>query len=94
LAIRNWQFEFGQWWHNATVSRTYKDSSRAKGKTLVVVRKNDGLFDVLLNKKLERSDINEDGLAYELCVRFGFCGEEYKAILNEVELQGSATIVL
>ena len=76
------------------MSRTYKDSSRAKGKTLVVVRKNDGLFDVLLNKKLERSDINEDGLAYELCVRFGFCGEEYKAILNEVELQGSATIVL
>jgi hypothetical protein len=56
------------------------------------VRREDGTFDLFLNRKLDRSRIQEQWLPEELCVRFGFCGEEYDSILREVDQNGRTTV--
>ena len=48
----------------------------------------DGTFGLSLNGKLDRERIPEDGLNEQLCVRFGFCGEEYNLILRELAENG------
>jgi hypothetical protein len=58
------------------VSRTRKDANQTASTALEVVKREDGTFDLLLNRKLDRSRIPEAWLREELCVRFGFCGEE------------------
>ena len=71
--------------HNSVeddVSRTRKDSNQ--NRVLEVVKRDDGTFDLYLNRKLDRDGISEDGLPKELCMRFGFCGDEYDSILREV----------
>lgn len=66
------------------MSRTTKDSRKATNRVLEIVRTDDGTFDLLINGKLDRGRIPEDGLNEQLCVRFGFCGEEYDSILREL----------
>jgi predicted SpoU family rRNA methylase len=75
------------------VSRTRKDSNQVKNTVLEVVKKNDGTFDLFLNRELDRNNIPETWLPEQLCVRFGFCGEEYDPILREVNQNGRTTIV-
>jgi hypothetical protein len=75
------------------VSRTQKDSKQTKNTVLEVVKKNDGTFDLFLNRELDHKNIPEAWLPEQLCVRFGFCGEEYDSILREVNQNGRATIV-
>lgn len=58
-----------------------------------VVKRNDGTFDLFLNRELDHKNIQEAWLPEHLCVRFGFCGEEYDSILREVNQNGRATIV-
>ncbi|MFZ1139519.1 MAG: hypothetical protein ABR881_14245 [Candidatus Sulfotelmatobacter sp.] len=58
------------------MSRTQKDSKQIKNTVLEVVRKDDGSFDLFLNRKLDRDNIPETWLSAESCARFGFCGEE------------------
>jgi hypothetical protein len=70
------------------VSRTRKDSRKATNRILEVVRRDDGTFDLLMNGKLDRGRIPEDGLNEQLCVRFGFCGDEYDSILHELVENG------
>jgi hypothetical protein len=70
------------------VSRTRKDSRRAANRVLEVVRMDDGTFDLFMNGKLDRQRIPQDGLTEQLCVRFGFCGEEYDSILHELAENG------
>jgi hypothetical protein len=70
------------------VSRTRKDSRKATNRVLEVVRMDDGTFDLFMNGKLDRERIPEDGLNEQLCVRFGFCGEEYDSILHELAENG------
>jgi hypothetical protein len=74
------------------VSRTRKDAQKAST-ALEVVKRDDGTFDLLLNRKLDRGRIPEAGLPQELCVRFGFCGEEYDSILREVNQNGRTTVL-
>jgi len=69
------------------VSRTQKDSKQIKNTVLEVVRKDDGSFDLFLNRKLDRDNIPETWLSAESCARFGFCGEEYDSILREVSFK-------
>jgi hypothetical protein len=59
---------------------------------LEVVKREDGTFDLFLNQKPDRSCIPEKWLPEELCVRFGFCGEEYDAILRDVNQNGRKRI--
>jgi len=68
------------------VSRTRKDSKQ--NRVLEVVKKPDGTFDLFLNRRLDRHDVPEAGLPEELCVRFGFCREEYDSILRELNQHG------
>jgi hypothetical protein len=75
------------------VSRTRKDSNQIKNTVLEVVKKNDGTFDLFLNRQLDRNNIPETWLPEQLCLRFGFCGEEYDSILREVNQNGRTTIV-
>lgn len=60
---------------------------------LELARKSDGTFDLFLNGKLDRAGIEERWLNEELCVRFGFCGEEYDSIVRETITNGRATRV-
>ena len=76
------------------VSRTRKDSKQISNTVLEVAGKSDGNFDLFLNGKLDRADIPERWLNEELCVRFGFCGEEYNSILLETSTNGRATRIL
>ena len=77
---------------NITVGRTYKDARQ--NRVLEVVKREDGSFDLFLNHKLYRGQIPEDGLPRELCVRFGYCGDEYDAILHELVQSGRKKLFL
>jgi len=74
------------------VSRTYKDARQ--NRVLEVVKRQDGTFDLFLNRRLYRGQIPEDGLGQELCVRFGYCGQEYGTILSELGQRGKKTLFL
>jgi len=65
-----------------------------KDTVLEVVKREDGDFDLFLNGKLDQGQKPESSLSAWLCVRFGYCGEEYNSILKKVNLHGKATIVL
>jgi hypothetical protein len=80
--------------HNLDVSRTRKDSGQISNTVLELVMKVEGSFDLFLNGKLDRTSIPKRWLNEELCVRFGFCGEEYDAIVLETTTKGRATRVL
>ena len=42
-----------------------------------------------MNGRLDREQVQKDGLNDQLCVRFGFCAEEYDSILNELAENGT-----
>ena len=73
------------------MSQTRKDSP-ITNTILEVIKRDDGTFDLFLNRKLDRNRIPETGLPDELCVRFGFCGSEYDSILRKVNRNGRATV--
>lgn len=77
------------------MSRTQKESARNKKTTRVLelVKRADGNFDLFLNGTLDRKEIQERWLPEELCVRFGFCGSEYDAILLAVNESGRSKVV-
>jgi hypothetical protein len=51
------------------VSRTQEDSNQTKNTVLDVVKKNDGTFDLFLNRELDHKNIPEAWLPEQLCVR-------------------------
>jgi hypothetical protein len=77
------------------VSRTQKDSAQNTKKTTVLelVKRSDGNFDLFVNSALHRGDIDERWLPEELCVRFGFSGIEYDAMLLEANESGRSKVV-
>jgi predicted SpoU family rRNA methylase len=79
--------------HNDLVSQTRKDSNQTANTVLEVVKTDSGTFDLFLNGKLDRERIPEKWLNEELCVRFGFCGEEYESILDELTKAGRKRLV-
>ena len=76
------------------MSDTRKDSAARKttSSVLELVKRADGDFDLFLNGTLHRGKIEEKWLPEELCLRFGFCGEEYAAILSEANGSGKSKI--
>jgi len=66
------------------VSRTLKDSRQTQATVLKVIKREDGGFDLFLNRRLDHENIHKDWLVEELCVRFGYCGDEFDAILYEL----------
>jgi hypothetical protein len=73
------------------MGRTRKDSRNA-GTVIEVVRRADGSFDIFRNREIHREAVHPDGLNAELCGRFGYCQEEYEAILRELNETGTATV--
>jgi len=74
------------------MGRTYKDVKQ--NRVLEVVKREDGTFDLFLNRRLFRGKVHEEGLPQELCVRFGYCGEEYDSILRAVDEFGRKELFL
>lgn len=69
------------------MSRTRKDSS-SQGTVIRVVKREDGTFDLILNRELAQESIPLDGLEQVFCVQFGYCQDEYAAILSELNQNG------
>jgi len=59
---------------------------------LELVKRADGNFDLFVDGTLHRGDIEERWLPEEVCVRFGFCGSEYDAMLLEVNESGRSKV--
>ena len=70
------------------MSRTRKNSRQ--GTIIEVIKRQDGTFDLFLNRELDHERIHEDGLGHVLCVRFGYCAAELDAILFELNQNGRA----
>ncbi len=68
------------------MGRTHKDTKQ--NRVLEIVKRQDGTFDLFLNRGLYRGQVHPDGLPEQLCVRFGYCGKECDSILREVEETG------
>ena len=68
------------------MGRPYKDSKQ--GTILRVVKREDGTFDLFLNRSLDRERLDERSMPDQLCVCFGYCGEEYTRILEELNRSG------
>ncbi len=76
------------------MSRSHRDSTKNASTVLELVRMDDGTFDLFLNSRLERNRVSEASLSEEICVRFGFCGEENRSIFRAVHEHGIKTILL
>lgn len=76
------------------MSRTRKDSRKQRGTVIEVIKVGDDAFDLLLNHQVFRRNAPQTALPEWLCVRYGFCGDEYEAILQEIEQEGKKVIVL
>jgi len=76
------------------VSRTRKDSRKQRGTVIEVIKVGDDAFDLLLNHEVFRRNAPLAALPEWLCVNYGFCGDEYEAILQEIEQEGKKVIVL
>jgi hypothetical protein len=71
------------------MSRTRKDS-RWQGTVIRVIKREDGTFDLILNRELAKESIPMAGLEDILCGRFGYCQDEFAAILSELDKNGTA----
>jgi hypothetical protein len=78
------------------VSRTRKDEpfKKTAATTLQVVKNADGTYEVIWRGELVCSRVQERWLKEELCVRYGFCGEEYEVILRQLNQSGRATVIV
>jgi hypothetical protein len=72
----------------AGMSRTRKDSPQ--GRVIRVIQREDGAFDLFLNRELAKESIHRAGLEDILCGRFGYCQDEFAAILSELDAKGKA----
>lgn len=76
------------------MSRTQKDSRKHQSTVIEVIKAGSDAFDLLLNHEVIRRNAPQAVLSEWLCVRYGFCGEEYEAMLREIEQEGRKVIVL
>ena len=78
------------------MSRTRKDERFKKTVSIVleVLKNDDGTYEVFSKGELARSRVPKRWLNQELCVGFGFCGEEYEDIIRQLDDSGKATVVL
>ncbi|HKW76693.1 MAG TPA: hypothetical protein VJN64_14275 [Terriglobales bacterium] len=77
------------------MSKTHKDEHQQKGiLRKLEVKRGDDTYDVFWNGERVRSRVQERWLNQELCVGFGFCGEEYDDILRQLNDCGKAIVVL
>jgi hypothetical protein len=76
------------------MSHTHKDSRKLRNTILELVRVGDDAFDLFVNNERYRSSAPLTALPEWLCEKYGYCGEEYDAILKELERNGRKVIQL
>jgi hypothetical protein len=76
------------------MSQTRKDSFKHAFHGLEIVKNQDGTFEFFLDRERMHSGMSLRSLEEELCVRFGYCGQEFVSILEEVERDGRKTMLL
>lgn len=77
------------------MSRTRKDSLTSPvRRELEIVKNDDHTFDLFSDGKQTHAAISERLLNEELCVRYGYCGQEFNSIVEEVNLKGRKTLYL
>jgi len=74
------------------VGRTYKDAKQ--NRVLEVFKREDGTFDLFVNRRLYVGRVSEERLPWELCVRFGYCQDEYEPIRRELIENGKKKLFL
>jgi len=76
------------------MSRTLKDgrARRTGNSVLEIVKREDGALDLFMNKEVLQLNVQRSWLAEWLCVRFGFCGEEYSSAVGELDCTGHLTL--
>ncbi len=76
------------------MSKSFKDSDRkATSRTVLeVVADAHGTFEIILNQKVVRVGVEKKWLNDELCVKYGFCGDEFDAIM-QLAVCGRASVV-
>ena len=70
------------------MSRTRKDSRSTKETIIQVTKRDDGTFDLFVNRRLDHGGIEEKWLGNILCERFGYCANEFESILSELNKSG------
>jgi FMN phosphatase YigB (HAD superfamily) len=77
------------------MSKTYKDSRDSRRQTVIeVIKAPDGTFDLFTNHELERKGIQEEWMPDLLCARFGYCYDEYDALIQELNRNGRIKLPL
>lgn len=78
------------------MSGTRKDERFKKTvvNTLQVLKNADGTYEVIWRGELVRSRVCDEWLHEELCVGYGFCGEEFEEILQQLNRSGRATVIV
>jgi hypothetical protein len=72
----------------ADMSRTQRFSRH--GTVMRVTKRDDGTFDLVLNRLLSQASIPMAALEKVLCVQFGYCQDEFAAIVSELDDTGRA----
>ena len=78
------------------MSGTRKDKAKQATQriSLEVLKNEDDTYEVFFNGELFQSRVAERWLEQEVCVRYGFCGSEFVAIMKQLSESGRATVVL
>jgi hypothetical protein len=78
------------------MGKSVKDSRvlRSKRVNLEVRANGDGTYDVFFNNKHVGNRVPEEWLDRDLCVNWGFCGEELRSIRDQLAASGHATMKL
>jgi hypothetical protein len=74
------------------MGKTNRDTQHF-GRRIDITRQDDGSFDLFLDEALQHSGFTEEQLAYELCVRFGYCQDEFLPIHDSLKQTGRAQLV-
>jgi hypothetical protein len=78
------------------LDRTHKDERAKKTATIIleVLKNSDSTYEVFYKGEHVGNRVQQHWLEPELCVRYGYCGDEYDSIIRQLNDSGRATIFL
>jgi hypothetical protein len=78
------------------VGRTHKDEHAKKTVSIIleVLKNTDNTYEVFYKGEHVLSRVQQRWLDQELCVRYGYCGDEFDSIIRQLNDSGRATVFL
>jgi len=73
------------------MGKTYRDTQH-HGQVIEIIRNEEETFNIFLNQQIQNGKFTEEQLAYELCVRFGYCQDEFLPIQKSLKQTGRAEL--